>query len=86
MCPLIDLRTDVWAGGKFSSKKDTFLGDLLSIPPRFGRLEIRRFDYATLNGFRLEEGQLDPEVLKGMDEETRRGLGLGPDEKKKKVR
>ncbi|KAG8919020.1 hypothetical protein FRC01_001520 [Tulasnella sp. 417] len=61
--------------GKFSTKKDTYLGDLVSLQPR-PPMKIRSFDLNTLNGFRMEEGQLDAATLQQ--------LGLGPDDKKKK--
>ncbi|KAG8962592.1 hypothetical protein FRC05_005271 [Tulasnella sp. 425] len=61
--------------GKFSTKKDTYLGDLVSYQAR-PPMKIRPFDLGTLNGFRLEEGQLDAATLQQ--------LGLGPDDKKKK--
>lgn len=61
--------------GKFSTKKDTYLGDLVSYQAR-PPMKIRSFDLGTLNGFRLDEGQLDAATLQQ--------LGLGPDDKKKK--
>ncbi|KAG8996398.1 hypothetical protein FRB90_012750 [Tulasnella sp. 427] len=61
--------------GKFSTKKDTYLGDLVSYQAR-QPVKIRPFDLGTLKGFALEEGQLDAPTLQQ--------LGLGPDDKKKK--
>ncbi|KAG8906386.1 hypothetical protein FRB99_006981 [Tulasnella sp. 403] len=71
----VNVRRSARFSGKFSTKKDTYLGDLVSYPPR-ARQELRKFDTATLNGFRLEEGQLDAATLQQ--------LGLGPDSEKKK--
>ncbi|KAG8998167.1 hypothetical protein FRB93_013849 [Tulasnella sp. JGI-2019a] len=61
--------------GKFSTKKDTYLSDLMSPEPR-PRFELRPLDRSTLTGFILQEGQLDVETLNE--------LGIGPDSERKK--
>ncbi|KAG8931764.1 hypothetical protein FRC02_002171, partial [Tulasnella sp. 418] len=61
--------------GRVVVKKDTYLQDVLKAPPK-RKVELVPFDRSTLEGFRLEEGQ--------MDQATMQQLGLGPEEEKKK--